>query len=153
MRPVSADAPKVVWPANGFAFAAKKSIICESKLYDHGVLDGNDILFLCAIYGEFELAMERLKHNEMQRRHYLEWARRAQKSFGGNLGIFLERSTICGMGIYPIGTIWVGMSYMTGFDPYRDIQQAPNGAWLWSDPQSELARNVREYFRSRKEDG
>ena len=153
VRPVSADAPKVIWPANGFAFAAKKSIICESKLYDHGVLDGNDILFLCAIYGEFELAMERLKHNEMQRRHYLEWARRVQKTFGGNLG-------------YIPGTIyhlWHGdlsnrnymgrHELMAGFDPYRDIQQAPSGAWLWSDPQSALAQNVREYFRSRKEDG
>ena len=42
---------------------------------------------------------------------------------------------------------------MAQFDPYRDIQHAPSGAWLWSDPQSELARNVRDYFRSRKEDG
>jgi hypothetical protein len=153
VKPVSADAPKVIWPANGFAYAAKKSIICDTKLYDHGVLGGNDILFLCAIYGEFEIAMERLKHNEMQRRHYLEWARRAQESFGGRVG-------------YIPGTIyhlWHGDLFnrnymgrhvlMAGFDPYRDIQQAPNGAWLWSDPQSELARNVKDYFRSRKEDG
>jgi hypothetical protein len=153
VRPVSADAPKVPWPANGFAFAAKKSIICDSKFYDHGVLDGNDILFLCAIYGEFEIAMERLKHNEMQRRHYLEWARRAQESFGGRVG-------------YIPGTIYhlwhgnlVNRNYMgrhelmAGFDPDRDIQQAPNGVWLWSDPHSELARNVKDYFRSRKEDG
>ena len=153
VKPVSAKAPKVVWPANGFAFAAKKSIICDIKFYDHGVLDGNDILFLCAIYGEFELAMERLKHNEMQRRHYVEWARRARQSFGGSVG-------------YIPGTIyhlWHGdlsnRNYMgrhellAEFDPYRDIRCAPNGAWLWSDPQSKLARNVRDYFRSRKEDG
>ena len=63
VRAESIGARKAAWPANGFAFAAKKSIICEIKLYDHGVLDGNDILFLCAIYGEFEIAMERLKHN------------------------------------------------------------------------------------------
>jgi hypothetical protein len=153
VKPASPDAPKVPWPANGFAFAAKKSIICDVKLYDHGVLDGNDIVFLCAIYGEFEIAMERIKHNEMQRRHYLEWARRAQASFGGRVG-------------YIPGTIYhlwhgdlVNRNYMgrhelmAGFDPDRDIQHAPNGVWRWSDPQSELARNVKEYFRSRKEDG
>jgi len=153
VKSVSADAPKVIWPANGFAFAAKKSIVCGRKLYDHGILDGNDILFLCAIYGEFEIAMERLKYNEIQRRHYLEWARRTQESFGGRVG-------------YIPGTIyhlWHGdlsdrdymgrHELMAGFDPYRDIWQAPNGAWLWSDPQSELARNVKDYFRSRKEDG
>ena len=153
VKPASADAAKVVWPANGFAFAAKKSIICDTEFYDRGILDGNDILFLCAIYGEFEIAMERLKHNEIQRRHYLEWARRAQKSFGGKVG-------------HVHGTIyhlWHGdlanrnymgrHQLMTAFDPYRDIQQAPNGVWLWRDPQSELARNVKDYFRSRKEDG
>ena len=52
--------------------------------------------FLCAIYGEFEIAMERLKHNEMQRRHYIAWAGRAQEyiawarcaqeSFGAGVG-------------------------------------------------------------------
>ena len=153
VKPVSPDAPKVIWPANGFAFAAKKSVICERKLYDYGVLGVNDILFLCAIYGEFELAMERLKHNKMQRQHYLHWARLAQESFGGRVG-------------YIPGTIyhlWHGdlsnRNYMgrhellAAFDPYTDIQHAPNGAWLWRDPQSELARNVRDYFRSRKEDG
>jgi hypothetical protein len=29
---------------------------------------------------------------------------------GEELGIFLERSTICGTGIWSIGTIWVGMN-------------------------------------------
>ena len=80
VRAESVGARKAVWPANGFALAAKKSIIREIKLYDHGVLDGNDILFLCAIYGEFEVAMERLKHNHMQRRHYLQWARHAHET-------------------------------------------------------------------------
>jgi hypothetical protein len=83
----------------------------------------------------------------------VEWARRAQESFGGRVG-------------YIPGTIYhlwhgnlVNRNYMgrhelmAGFDPDRDIQQAPNGVWLWSDPHSELARNVKDYFRSRKEDG
>jgi hypothetical protein len=153
VRPASPDAPKVIWPANGFAFAAKKSVICDGKLYDHGVLDGNDILLLCAIYGEFELAMDRLKHNKRQRQHYLDWARRAQQSFGGTVG-------------YIPGTIyhlWHGdlsnrnymgrHELMAEFDPYRDIKLAPNGPWLWRDPYSELAKNVKDYFRSRKEDG
>jgi hypothetical protein len=153
LKPVHAGAPKIPWPANGFAFAAKKSVICDSRFYDHGILDGNDILFLCAIYGEFEIAMERLKHNEMQRRHYLAWARRARESFGGRVG-------------YIPGTIYhlwhgdlVNRNYMgrhelmAGFDPNRDIRHAPNGAWTWSNPQSELATKVKSYFRGRKEDG
>ncbi len=153
VKPASADAPKVPWPANGFAFAAKRSIICESKFYDHGILDGNDILFLCAIYAEFEIAMDRLNHNEMQRRHYLKWGQRASELFGGRVG-------------HIPGTIyhlWHGdlanRNYMgrhrllAGFDPDRDIQREPDGAWLWSDPCSELAQNVKNYFKSRKEDG
>jgi len=153
VKPASADAPKVPWPANGFAFAARKSIICASKFYDHGILDGNDILFLCAVYGEFELAMERLKHNEMQRRHYREWAQRAHESFGGRVG--------CVPGT--VYHLWhgdlVNRNYMgrhellASFDPNNDIQHAPQGPWQWDDPQSELAKNVRDYFRSRREDG
>jgi hypothetical protein len=153
VKPLSADAPKVIWPANGFAFAAKKSIIRDLRLYDHGVLNGNDILLLCAVYGEFEIAVERLKHNEKQRRHYIEWAQRAHESFGGRIG-------------YIPGTIyhlWHGdlsnRNYMgrhellARFDPYLDIQLAPSGAWQWSNAQSELATNVSDYFRSRNEDG
>jgi hypothetical protein len=153
VKPASPDAPRVPWPANGFAFAAKKSIICDTTLYDHGVLDGNDILFICAIYGEFEIAMERLKHNELQRRHYLEWARPAQKSLGGRLGYIPGA----------IHHLWHGdlsdrdymgrHTLMAAFNPYRDIRQASNGVWLWNDPQSELARNVKDYFMKRKEDG
>jgi hypothetical protein len=153
VKPVSADAPKVIWPANGFAFAAKKSIICDVKFYDHGVLDGNDILFLCAIYGEFEIGMERLKHNNMQRRHYLEWARRAQESFGGRVGFIPGTIYHLWHGDLSNRNYMGRHELMAGFDPYRDIQQAPDGAWLWSDPQSELARNVKDYFRSRMEDG
>jgi hypothetical protein len=153
VKPVSANAPKVPWPANGFAFAAKKSIVCNSKLYAHGVLDGGDILFLCAIYGEFDIAMERLKHNEMQRRHYLEWARRAEASFGGRVGYIPGRIYHLWHGDL-INRNYMGRhELMADFDPYRDIQQASNGVWLWSDPQSELARNVKDYFTSRKEDG
>jgi hypothetical protein len=153
VRPKSPEAPKVIWPANGFAFAARKSAICEPKFYDHGVLDGNDILLLCAIYGEFDLAMERLKHNKMQRQHYLDWARRAQRCFGGRLG-------------YIPGTIyhlWHGdlsnRNYMgrhemlAEFDPYRDVKLAPDGPWMWTNPRSELAKKIKDYFRTRREDG
>ena len=153
VRAESIGARKAAWPANGFALAAKKSIIREIKLYDHGVLDGNDILFLCAIYGEFEIAMERLKHNHIQRRHYLQWAQHAHETFGRRIGYIPGK----------IYHLWHGdlsnRNYMgrhellTGFNPYRDICQASNGAWLWSDPHSDLARNVKEYFRNRREDG
>ena len=121
VRAESVGARKAVWPANGFALAAKKSIIREIKLYDHGVLDGNDILFLCAIYGEFEVAMERLKHNHMQRRHYLQWARHAHETFGRRIGYIPGK----------IYHLWHGdlsnRNYMgrhellNGFNPYRDI--------------------------------
>lgn len=153
VKSASAAAPGTMWPANGFAFAAKRSIIRNINFYDHGALDGNDILLLCAIYGEFELAVQRLEHNALQRRHYLEWARRAQKAFGGRIG-FIPGT---------IYHLWHGemanRSYMgrhklmAQFDPYRDLQEAPSGAWTWSDPRSELARNVRDYFRDRQEDG
>ncbi len=153
VKPKYADAPKVMWPANGFALAANRSIICGQKLYDCGILDGNDILFLCAIYGEFELAMERLKHNDKQRQHYLEWARGAQRAFGGRIG-YIPGS---------IYHLWHGdlsnRNYMArheltaDFDPHCDIRKATNGAWVWSDLRSELAGRVKDYFRDRKEDG
>lgn len=153
VRAVSTGKRMGPWPANGFAFAAKKSIICNTKLYDHGVLDGNDILFLCAIYGEFEIAMDRLKQNDVQRRHYVEWARRAQESFGGRVGFIPGTIYHLWHGDLTNRNYMRRHELMVGFDPYRDIRLATSGAWLWSDPQAELARNVKDYFRKRKEDG
>lgn len=39
------------------------------------------------------------------------------------------------------------------FDPTRDIELSDTGAWQWTSPSSQLAKDVAHYFRGRREDG
>jgi hypothetical protein len=40
-----------------------------------------------------------------------------------------------------------------GYDPAKDIERAANGTWRWTNPDSDLARDVGAFFFARREDG
>lgn len=144
--------------ANGHAWAMRRHLLQPVGFYEAMIVGGGDYVFLQAALGQFEAV--RTGHgwtspDSRQYRHFLRWAERFH-------GIVQSR-----IGMVPgdIFNLWHGelldRRYMQrhqiltahDFDPDRDIAIDPHGSLCWSSDKPALHEAVRNYFRTRQEDG
>jgi hypothetical protein len=140
---------------NGLAWAASRDLLAGHGLYDALILGSGDRAILSAAFGCFDVIERSVRMDASRYRHFLAWARPFREAVGGRLGA-IEGA---------IFHLWHGevadrryherhhgMAHL-GFDPHRDIARTPGGSWRWSAEKPELHAYVRDYFRSRNEDG
>src|SRR5262245_52692679 len=136
----------------GYVWAASREFLERHRLYDACIVGGGDIAVARAAYGCFEVAMRR---QHLNRDHYLAWAHPFYDAVRGKVAFvkgnlfhlwhgklehrrYLERHD--------------GLSRFQ-FDPFEDIAIDHNGVWRWNSDKREMHDYVRDYFRSRSEDG
>jgi hypothetical protein len=142
--------------SSGLAWAARRELIQKHGFYDSMILGGGDRAFACACFGRFEDAISIAKMSPRRAQHYMKWACPLHSSVQGKVGVIEG----------PLFHLWHGSirqrGYIArheelerlGFDPSRDIQLAPSGAWEWSPcATGQLREAVVMHFRDRKEDG
>jgi hypothetical protein len=142
-------------PAWGLVWAARNDILRQHGLYDACVFNGGDVAVFCAGFGTMESPFMRRRMNAPSFRHYLEWATPFYDSVRGKVGYIDGR----------IFHLWHGSMAERryewcrrelrdlGFDPFTDIAKTEQGTWRWSSDKPALHARVREYFRSRHDDG
>lgn len=141
--------------ALGLAWAAPRRLLETHGLYDAGILGGGDRALACAAFGQFDGLRDTWLANQHQLVHFRTWARPFRDAVAGAIG--------CVDGA--IFHLWHGhrddRRYIEryaglrqfAFDPWHDIAIDPAGCWRWNTNKTEMHRYVRDYFRSRREDG
>jgi len=150
-----ANAPVSRGVTCGLAWASRRDTLEAHGLYDACILGTGDRAILCAALGRFEDGIEAVRMTRFHAEHYEAWARGFHRTVRGRIDCIDGR----------IDHLWHGdlrdrrygerlrLLADHAFDPCRDLTLGENGAWLWSSEKPGLHREVREYFRSRLEDG
>jgi hypothetical protein len=139
----------------GLAWAARRELLEKHGFYDATIVGGGDTAMALALYGQFEMLIERMSLNDACREHYLSWAHPYHQTMNERVGYVAGR----------IYHLWHGdignRAYVTRheqlagftFEPKFDLAIGPNGAWQWARPRPELEGFLKSYFLNRAEDG
>jgi hypothetical protein len=137
----------------GLAWACRREILSEHGLYDACILGGGDRVMACGAIGEFGWAAAAQTMNARRYEHYLQWARPFFESVSGKVEYIEGRVFHLWHGDLQLRRYAERRSYLETFDPFTDIAPDGSGCWRWSSDKPDMHRLVREYFRSRSEDG
>ena len=141
--------------AFGLAWAAKRSLLQRHSFYDRMILGSGDRALACAAYGRFDDTTATIKLSSARQKHYHEWAEPFFDEVKGNV------NSLKGQLVH----LWHGdlanRHYASrhiefaklDFDPVRDLEVGPEGAFRWSDGAGLLEQFAIDYFASRFEDG
>lgn len=139
----------------GIAWAARRDVLSQIEIYDACIFGSGDKAFSCALLDIPKVNSNYLRMSTEYAEHYCAWKSRLSKLLPLQVD-FVETELI---------QLWHGdysdrryrqrhiEAAKIGYDPARDIQRGVDGAWKWTDPDSELARFAKSYFASRREDG
>jgi hypothetical protein len=139
---------------SGLAWAARREVLADG-LYDACVMGSGSRAIRCAQLGRMEDAVHYLRMGTKWRAHYREWAEKHYARVRGSLGHIGGKLTHLWHGDLSNRRYverHIGLSRFR-FDPETDIGLTDSGVWQWTSDKLEMHRYVREYFRSRDEDG
>jgi hypothetical protein len=144
------------WNASlGLAWAARRQLIERYGLYDAGILGGGDRALAGAALGQLQAIARPWYSDGVRVEHYRRWAEPFHEAVRGNVEHLDGR----------LFHLWHGdranRGYLTRyqdlqpfeFDPDHDLRVSPEGAWQWNSDKPAMHAYVRDYFRSRREDG
>lgn len=140
--------------ALGVAWAFRKDLILDQRLYDCFIAGGGDTAFALAACGRMN-ELEKLRPMSLKQiKHYNSWAYSFYSSVQKEIS-FLDCD---------IYHLWHGhfkdRNYQErhkalkqfDFDPYSDIKIDKNGCWAWTNGKLGLQQYMANYFSLRKED-
>lgn len=137
----------------GWAFRREDLVTCG--LYDACVTGSGDRAMLYAALGRQADLGPALHLNRARRAHFAAWAARFERRIAG------LTHCLAGTALH----LWHGdfAGRRPGrrhrefsafdFDPVRDIEQGPQGAWRWASEKPAMHAWVADYFEGRQEDG
>lgn len=140
----------------GMAWAAHRATVEKCGQYDRNIVGGGDAVHVYAALSRLDDYWFFRAVTEQQKHDIRRWTRTARDA-----GLLAHIDSLEGNAYH----LWHGdlrnrnyrgrYDILTkhDFDPAKDIEIAENGAWRWTNPESELAREVANYFGHRREDG
>ena len=139
----------------GLAWGSTKDILREFGLYDACIVGSGDKAVLSAALGVPDHFAQALEMNPRRAEHYLAWARPYCNTSRGRVGHIPGRVFHLWHG--DLNDRRLGSRHQPfarfDFDPYADIALDQNGCWRWSSEKANMHAFVKNYFKSRKEDG
>ena len=139
----------------GTAWAARREALERCGFYDACIIGSGNRAMACAALGRTRDAVQGLRMNAAQERHYLDWAAAGAPSLGQDIG-YIDQT---------VYHLWHGDLADRGytrrheefeqfaFDPYRDVALDDNACWRWNSDKPRMHAYVRDYFHARREDG
>jgi hypothetical protein len=151
----AAEAPLKCRSTAGLAWASRREVLEEHGIYDACILGSADRAILCAALGQFGYGARALAMNQRRIEHYLLWAKPYSSTVRRRVGYIRGRLFHLWHGDLPNRQYASRHRILEqfDFDPFTDIAVDWNGCWRWDSDKRELHQSVRDYFRSRKEDG
>ncbi len=138
----------------GLAWAANRRLLEDHGFYDAAIAGGGNSLMVFAMYGHFEVLIERFQFNATRKQHYLRWAIPFHKSVAERIGhvsgtiYHLKHGEIKKRRYHDRQKRLAGFN----FNPNMDLRIGHNGAWEWTRPRPELEGFLKNYFINRAED-
>jgi hypothetical protein len=150
-----ANAPLERGSTAGLAWAGRRQVLEEHRLYDACILGSGDRAILCAALGKLDYGARATLMNDRWRRHYLAWARPYSESVMGRVGSVGGRLFHLWHGNIEDRQYGERHSRLQAFDfdPLHDIALDRGGCWRWNSDKKALHAFVGRYFESRNEDG
>jgi hypothetical protein len=133
-------------------WAAGRELLESHGLYDACIVGGGDAAMVRAAYGRFEDA---LRLQCLDRDHYLAWAMPFHQAVRSNVGHVAGNLLHLWHGDTSLRSYRQRNSDLAKFEfnPAADIAADCNDVWRWSSDKPAMHEFVRNYFRSRREDG
>ena len=141
----------------GFAWAIRRDVIAPDGFFDLCVVGGADHVMAHVFAGDWNVpCVDRLLGADtLLRRQFDTWASAISPRLFGGVGYVPGN----------LRHLWHGSlgdrRYLVrnqdllklDFDPSAELQLSPSGCWIWKDPHSPAAQFIKNYMRSRREDG
>ena len=140
---------------HGLAWAARRELVARHGFYDSCVIGSGDTALMRAAFGVPDAVARRLRMSPAERDHYFRWAEGFHDEVDGRVGVLPGE----------IHHLWHGdledRRYnrrhhdlaVHRFDPQADLRPGREGAWRWASDKPALHALLRDYFRSRCDDG
>ncbi len=140
----------------GFAWAAKRETLTRCGLYECNIVGGGDSFKVFAAVGKLDEYWTTRNCTDAHKAHARAWVQKARE-----IGLFEAISDIEQNAYH----LWHGaisnrqygarhdILTRNDFDPARDVLIGEGEVLRWAKPDSSLAREVGEFFASRREDG
>lgn len=140
--------------ARGFAWAARRSVLERTGLYDECIVGGGDSALVSAVFDDIDRVVRRHEMTPAQEARYTSWARGLRSAGADSVGLVEGR----------IFHLWHGAIENRGhgvrhagfrrfeFDPAVDISPSMSGAWRWNSAKPAMHEFVANYFVTRRED-
>lgn len=141
--------------ANGMAWAARRELLDHHGLFDASIIGGGDRAISCAAFGCFDHVFAWHRLSSHQQAYYLRWAEPFHADCRGCVGVVngdiyhLWHGKAADRGL---GSRHGGLAQFD-FNPFTDIALDARACWRWASHKPALHAFVRDYFRSRREDG
>lgn len=140
----------------GHAWAARIEDLREIGIYDSNIVGGGDSVFFYGATGTLNASVEGGIYSPFHARHMLAWRDRAQ-----HFGLFRNIGFLHGVLIHYWHGDFADRKYSkrhqillkANYNPEHDVRLSSNQTWQWVSPAGGLARQVHNYFKTRKEDG
>jgi hypothetical protein len=144
-------AGKMITPF-GFAWAARRDWLEKvGGLCDTAILGSGDKHTATALYGEFDRSLPPIPLHKDYSAPWLEWQYKARDTKVGYVPGAVVHYWHGKRDDRQYDTRWEILARNT-FSPKHHLIRDTDGLWKWVVGQSQLANEVAEYFRSRKED-
>jgi hypothetical protein len=140
----------------GHGWAARVSDLRKVGIYDANIIGGGDSIFFHCATGTLDSFLKERYCSSFHESHIRTWKEQADAA-----GLFDKITFLEGKLFH----FWHGkftdrhyrlrhkIPFDANFDPQSDIKLASNQTWQWTNPEGNLAQQVRNYFKSRQEDG
>ena len=118
-------------------------------------MGGGDRTHLATALGRFDLGADSQIMTVARKEHYLSWAHGFYEETQGKVGHIPGRMFHLWHGDFKDRQYTRRYDILTehSFDPVKDITLDNQGLWKWTSDKPRLHKAVRDYFRSRYEDG
>jgi len=140
---------------HGMAWVARRELLESHGLYDAFVIGGGDNALLGAAYGAPGTVAADKYLSAAHRDHYLSWSAGLHADVRGRVGALDGEIHYLWHGDLQDRRYGLRHEYLAqhNFDPRSDIRLGADGAWRWASDKPALHSLLRDYFRSRNEDG
>jgi hypothetical protein len=139
----------------GHAWAADRSLLERTGLYDRSIVGAGDKFIAFAAIGQAKAVVTMAPCSPAHAGDYLTWAESFRKEVDGRLGCLNTDVFHLWHGDLRDRGYGVRHSILAdhGYDPQTDIALDAEGCWRWNSAKYEMHERVRQYFQMRAEDG
>lgn len=139
----------------GLAWAARRECLAGVGLFDRCIIGSGDAALTAVYRNQEEKFLSHTSSGAEYNESFRRWSHRIRQQWDSSLDFLPGTLTQLWHGDYADRRYSERHDFLRQHskDAVEELQQGRDGAWRWTDSNSEIARYVSDYFWSRNEDG